>query len=563
MTGIDLEQPSTSKCFANIPFMRENVYGEEAASIEAVVYEAGQHVAREDSTSTFTRDGKQKILEKMFMDGFLKRHPRRRIIHDIMYDRASRERSLYLAGLCQQSNYNGSLLLIASHGDHYHVMHDCAYTGSTCRCTLVQFIRRGRRCSRKVVWSWRVSNKWWTNIANYFNKPERQIIYFEISGRIWHDCRQIRSLSTEHGIKFGEEPMVEIGADAIDFHNFIQCGPEEHVADQNAELHNTKHERTDGSREDRKAAAIYKWILGVSTSPLNKVFTSGEWVNSKYKFKNVDSIQIKNILDLVKRKYANSSIQDLIKMYRTKCKQVYFAAPNNFTDYYYDTDKSLAIMEKIALFQNNNNLANTKQFLIDVHAICEKKIPKRNALIICSPSNAGKNLFFDSIVHWYSNYGQIANFNRQQQFPLMDAVNRRICMWNEPMCETSAFEDVKMLFGGDSMKVRVKYSNDAVVDRTPIIVLTNNDIFPSDVTFQCRIIKYMWQSMPELKYVKKHINPWAYIELLKKYKVINEVGDDWTSKQQASLNEEDSDTPSDVMIESSNESEQEDYIESD
>lgn len=164
------------------------------------------------------------------------------------------------------------------------------------------------------------------------------------------------------------------------------------------------------------------------------------------------------------------------------------------------------------------------KFIRDVHAICERKIPKLNAMIIVSPANAGKNLFFDAVVHWYSNYGQIANFNRHQQFPLMDAINRRICVWNESMCESTAFEDVKLLFGGDSMKVRVKYCNDAVIDRTPIIVLTNNDIFPTDATFNCRCIKYSWRPMPELKSVIKRLSPWAYIELLKECKIINANG---------------------------------------
>lgn len=64
----------------------------------------------------------------------------------------------------------------------------------------------------------------------------------------------------------------------------------------------------------------------------------------------------------------------------------------------------------------------------------------------------------------------------------MDAVNRRILVWNEPMCESSEFEDVKLLFGGDTMKVKVNYLGDAVVDRTPVIVLTNSDVFPRDST---------------------------------------------------------------------------------
>lgn len=38
----------------------------------------------------------------------------------------------------------------------------------------------------------------------------------------------------------------------------------------------------------------------------------------------------------------------------------------------------------------------------------------------------------------------IANFNRHLQLPLIDAVNSRILVWNEPMCESSSFEYVTM-----------------------------------------------------------------------------------------------------------------------
>lgn len=121
----------------------------------------------------------------------------------------------------------------------------------------------------------------------------------------------------------------------------------------------------------------------------------------------------------------------------------------------------------------------------------KKKILKKNALFILSSPNAGKNLFFDPIIHWYSNYySQIANFNKHQQFLLLDAVNRRIYVWNESACESSSFETLKLLFGGDSQKVKVKYEGDAVVDRTPIIILSNSDVFPKDQAFMSRMIKH-------------------------------------------------------------------------
>lgn len=326
-------------------------------------------------------------------------------------------------------------------------------------------------------------------------------------------------------MEYEETRLVESGeGPTLDFHNFVDCGPQ---ASNGTKPNESRSERCITNRRCRKTRAadsIYDFIIKISTSPINKVFNTSEWVNSKFKYMNPAAFQIKNIIELIQRKYTNSTLSEIIKLH-SECKKVYFSATiNDFDSYYYDVERSLEIMDNIVHYQNDNDPKKVEKFLHDLYCICERVIPKKNAMLILSAPNAGKNLFFDAVIHWYSNYGQIANFNRHQQFPLMDAVNRRILVWNEPMCESTAFEDVKLLFGGDTMKVKVKYMSDAVIDRTPIIVLTNNDIFPKDPTFQCRMIKYNWKPFSELKHVKCKLNPHSFIELLKKYNIINDRG---------------------------------------
>lgn len=87
----------------------------------------------------------------------------------------------------------------------------------------------------------------------------------------------------------------------------------------------------------------------------------------------------------------------------------------------------------------------------------------------------------------------------------MECVNRRIILWNEPHCETSAFETIKMLFGGDTLNVKVKFQDDAIVNRTPCIVLSNNDIFPKDTAFRTRMFSYVWRPCESLKMCKKKL----------------------------------------------------------
>ncbi|KAF5303747.1 hypothetical protein FQA39_LY09820 [Lamprigera yunnana] len=164
-------------------------------------------------------------------------------------------------------------------------------------------------------------------------------------------------------------------------------------------------------------------------------------------------------------------------------------------------------MEKIILFQCWDDKSKFIQFLMDV---------------VISEPNAGKNYIMDTILHYYFNFGLVGNFNRYSTFPLMECVDKRILMWNEPSCELASFETLKMLFSGDNCNVKVKYENDTILSRTPIIILSNNDPFPKDEVFRSRMIYYKW-SCPMLRDYKKKILPLAFYYLLEMHDIFNSV----------------------------------------
>lgn len=120
---------------------------------------------------------------------------------------------------------------------------------------------------------------------------------------------------------------------------------------------------------------------------------------------------------------------------------------------------------------------------------------------------------------FYINRGTIRNFNRFSNFPLQDTVGRRILVWNEPNCESSAFDTVKKIFGGDVDSVAVKYSPDQTITRTPVIVLSNNEVFPLDEAFNHRMWRYRWNACPQFKRFDKKIHPMAIVWLFDKYVV--------------------------------------------
>lgn len=147
-------------------------------------------------------------------------------------------------------------------------------------------------------------------------------------------------------------------------------------------------------------------------------------------------------------------------------------------------------------------------------------------MFVLSEPNGGKNWFFDAVIHFFLNFGEIGNFNRHSSFPLQEAVNKRILLWNEPNAEPAAMDTLKMLLGGDTFIAKVKYENDAVVTRTPVIVLSNNDIFPKDAAFQSRLVRHRWRTAPLLRKYKLKPHPIGVYSLMEKYNIFDSVDAD-------------------------------------
>lgn len=77
-----------------------------------------------------------------------------------------------------------------------------------------------------------------------------------------------------------------------------------------------------------------------------------------------------------------------------------------------------------------------------------------------------------------------------------------------------------MILGGDTVSAKIKYQNDAVITRTPVIILSNNDIFPKDLAFRSRMYSYIWKTCPNLINYNKKPHPLASYLLLKKFNIV-------------------------------------------
>lgn len=80
---------------------------------------------------------------------------------------------------------------------------------------------------------------------------------------------------------------------------------------------------------------------------------------------------------------------------------------------YFSVDESLSIANELLMFQCDNDGENVVNFLTDLYNVLDKKIPKKNSILIKSPPSAGKNFFFDAVCSYFLNYGMYGTANKQ------------------------------------------------------------------------------------------------------------------------------------------------------
>lgn len=128
-------------------------------------------------------------------------------------------------------------------------------------------------------------------------------------------------------------------------------------------------------------------------------------------------------------------------------KQIYISTWNEVENYYYNIPESLFVLESL-LKRQYGSMYQVTAFLQRVYRICGKLLPKVNTMYVLGPPNSGKNYFFDCVMHAFINFGTVRNFNKFENFPLQNCLDKRILMWNEPNFEPGATETLKLLIGG-------------------------------------------------------------------------------------------------------------------
>lgn len=110
---------------------------------------------------------------------------------------------------------------------------------------------------------------------------------------------------------------------------------------------------------------------------------------------------------------------------------------------YYDLNTSLVARFRLLIYQFHD-IVTVKNFLVTVYYFLDRQLDegKKNTILIVGPPNSGKNVFVNCLGSFILNVGKIENPSRQNQFPWMGGVDRRMNKWNEASIDPSFLDNV-------------------------------------------------------------------------------------------------------------------------
>lgn len=415
---------------------------------------------------------------------------------------------------------------------HLHIIHDCGYHSSKCNCARLRQLQRAPR-SRRSYNSGDLTEESWFRLLSYLHEPSRQLIHVQTGGQWWRiPCRSPFVSSDAVGGMWGcDEHVALYGPTLQDVDTKIIAGVSSGRSVQTGNIAPNEDGPTIGKKPTLKK--IISFFMSHLTAPLKKLIMSKPWVNDPEMIHLQHGDRQVNIaLGWVMQKLLDMSVEDLLLHCLKFKSSILFRLDKQF----YSIKQSITILVDLLGFQYRHNKRNVIQFLHTVYLVVSKCNDKKNALLIIGPKNCCKSYFINTLGTFFINYGVMESPNRNNNFPFMDCADKRILVWDEASCDRYYYDSIKKLMSGEPLSVCVKFSGNQLVNKTPLIMSANNEVFPDDPIFNCRHVKYYWRSHDPLIINKRtdlSIHPVAigYMLLYAKYVCTNVFQKKYMSKE--------------------------------
>jgi hypothetical protein len=141
-----------------------------------------------------------------------------------------------------------------------------------------------------------------------------------------------------------------------------------------------------------------------------------------------------------------------------------------------------------------NNFVDHVERVLMLKPWFDKKLGKRNTLLMVGPPSCGKTLFADAILRLGLFRGSILNYAKGNGFCFMDTVNCRIIMHDEcewPLQAPEYTETLKKIWGGQVDAVNVKFKTKQMSSGAPVIACANQSPV-KDPKLMPAVMKRVW-----------------------------------------------------------------------
>lgn len=404
---------------------------------------------------------------------------------------------------------------------HLHVLHDCAWSNSSCRCRAVKFLTDlfplvGRKVSGKgnrvrVILS----------ILKYFCTPPRQLLFMEVDGaeytRIFDQNRYLQCCEDSD---VGTAEVVDCSGIPFNSSGAVQLlYPSSNEGDSRA---NDKSRReTTGKRKGGKEkvlSEIIRLILTYCIAPPERICETDIWYRGDMTMflLNSDKIFLTS-LTMLSIRFNSWMLRDYVDYFRchNPDRLYYDCTDNSPGTLYMRIEPSIEAILTL-LFHHFLTLNGVISFLQILESWFDKKLlnKKINTMTVTGPPNSGKSFFFDAFCAFILNYGNLTNPSRHERFAFQDCLNRRVIKWNEAKLDPAHEELFLDLMQGNVVKVNIKFKNPTNIVKTPLLVISNNNVFPNTDRFNMRQIKYYWHACEALKIYSNKPHPWCILLII-------------------------------------------------
>lgn len=508
--------------------------------------------------------GSSRIRWSDVMGRIVRSNKRERLLHDIIsvdpnrtvYCRSASgnftfktEAEYYLGKFREKleqnkTGYEGGVFIATYHPkdgfEHIHVVHDCRFGNSQCKCSILGAVTVKRRSVKRRKYSVDVGEEDWKRILEYlFFRPggagKDAILYLGDGRRCYSDIiPESDEQRARQGRNEGNEQSVGYLSCEDDGNSCWTRATDTTVARISSEGVQRSDDSSKRSRRqtDRIEERIVQFLSETLITPPSECIKLEQWLKDPVlRYIDAENKKFKLGIDLYKREILYKSMNDLYEHYKDK--PCYFRSYNGkIMDRYHDVTDSAKRLEFYLLKQFGDDGALVYDFMVTLYKLLTHQSGKQNGMSFIGAPDAGKSYLVESICDLMMTYGTCSVMNKTNNFCFQSCIDVRLIVLDELNFDPHIYTDkLKLLLSGNPLCTSVKYKDDICIQRTPIIIMANQRCLPDTEAFKVRVKQYNWHKVDVseypgdnvdgviLNFFRRKIHPFGFVELWKQLKI--------------------------------------------